>query len=330
MKKMAEEKKKIAFYTNLVKICVLLRLIFGPAIFIAPRITALVSFMLDWVDGELFKRAGYARNQYSFYDKLLDYYWYIWILIYIFANNVPFKDFFVFLFLFRTLGQFLYMKYKKEYLLLLFPNIFEIFFIYYLIVRLFGSYSLFFLSPPILWISLLVILIFVLVREYILHIKQANLSSIFMGRTTYWLPATKNPYKVLGFLILVFTIIISYQIINQTDKLSYKSLANKASSEGYVISYSNIGKLTVLLKVKSLQTVKISLFNNENLFLPKCKSEANIILISDMNNEYGLVDYQHTCIKDLPNGKYIIFLTTFGGEKIFKIEFEIKNGGLIN
>jgi len=96
--------KKILLYTFLVKVSVILRLIFAPTIFIFPRLTAIVSLIFDWVDGELYKRAGYDHSQYGTYDKILDYYWYVWILFYILMNNVPYKLLFIGLFFYRTIG----------------------------------------------------------------------------------------------------------------------------------------------------------------------------------------------------------------------------------
>lgn len=60
---MKNRKYNIGYYTSLVKIIVLLRLIFGPTIFVFPRITSIMSFILDWMDGEFFKRAGYDHIQ---------------------------------------------------------------------------------------------------------------------------------------------------------------------------------------------------------------------------------------------------------------------------
>lgn len=179
-----------SLYRKVVWVNIILRLILGPVIFISVWLASLFTFLLDWVDGEFFKRAGYPRRQYSFYDKLLDYYWYIFILIYIFLANVPSKNVFLILFLFRSLGQMLFVLTKKEFYFIFFPNIFEIFFYFYLLTLVFPGLKPLMFFPKIIY-PLTVILFGVLIREYILHIKKMNLSGLFTGKITYWVDEEK-------------------------------------------------------------------------------------------------------------------------------------------
>ncbi|HUS59976.1 MAG TPA: hypothetical protein VMX76_01170 [Nevskiaceae bacterium] len=180
-----------SLYQKIALADVILRLILGPAIFISVCLAALFTFLLDWVDGEFFKRAGYPQSQYSFYDKLLDYYWYIFILIYIFLYQVPSKNIFLFLFLFRSLGQALFFLTKKEFYFIFFPNVFEILFYFYLFTTILPKWQPLMFYPQIAY-PLIIITLVVLIREYVLHIKKMNLSGFFTGKTTYWVDDKKK------------------------------------------------------------------------------------------------------------------------------------------
>jgi len=172
-------------YQKIVLANIVLRVVLGPAIFISVWLSSLLTFLLDWADGEFFKRAGYPHSKYTLYDKILDYYWYVFILIYIFLYDVPSKRVFLILFLFRSLGQILFFLTKKEIYFFLFPNIFEIGFYFYLITLLFPELDSFMYFPKIIY-PLLVITLVVLIREYIVNIRKMNLSWFFTGKTTYW------------------------------------------------------------------------------------------------------------------------------------------------
>lgn len=179
MKLLDSKNKKIVFGS------VALRLILGPGIFVSVWGVSIITFLTDLVDGEIFKRAGWTYTKYSICDKILDYYWYIFILAYVFLNNVPAREVFLILFLFRSLGQVLFLLTKKHLFLFLFPNIFEILFFFFLFTSIFPSLNPFMQFPKIIYLLLLITPL-VLIREYILHIKRSNLSGFFTGKTTYW------------------------------------------------------------------------------------------------------------------------------------------------
>lgn len=181
-------------YQRLVLAVVILRLILGPAIFISVWLSSLSTFLLDWADSELFKRASFLWRRYAIYDKILDYYWYLFILAYIFLYEIPSRETFLILFLFRSIGQILFFLTKKEQYFFLFPNIFEILFYFYLLSLLFPKLHPYMYFPKIIF-PLLAITPMVLVREYIAHIKKMNLSWFFTGKTTYWRNEKKNKGK---------------------------------------------------------------------------------------------------------------------------------------
>ncbi|OGD62812.1 hypothetical protein A2160_05605 [Candidatus Beckwithbacteria bacterium RBG_13_42_9] len=161
-----------------------LRLFLGPLVLWSPWVS-LVTFVVDWLDGEVFKRSGWTHARYDQVDKLLDLYFYAWIMTYILTFNLPPKFLFLFFFALRLLGQLIFYLSKNDKAFFFFPNIYEILFYFYLftlIIPPLAKYLLF----PWLWLTLAIITIIVLIREYVLHIQKANLSWMVFGKITHW------------------------------------------------------------------------------------------------------------------------------------------------
>ncbi len=164
---------------------ILVRIIFGPTIFLAPVLTTIVNIFIDWGDGELFKQAGLTHNQYSVIDKALDLYWLVWIVLYLINQNVPSLLVFLSLFFIRLIGQTLYFATNKVEFFFFFPNIFEMLFYVYALSLVFPSLTITTKYPIILG-TVLITTPLVLFREWILHVKKMNLSWMLMGKTTRW------------------------------------------------------------------------------------------------------------------------------------------------
>lgn len=164
---------------------VITRLIFGPTIFYAVTFTTLVNFIVDLSDGELFKHAGIKHSVYSSIDKALDLYWYVFILLYFVKEAIPTLDVFVFLFVFRFLGQTLYFITRRHIFFFLFPNIFEFVFFGYVLSLWVPALQVFF-EPKTIWFTAFFFTPLILVREWVLHIQKANFSWLLTGRTTMW------------------------------------------------------------------------------------------------------------------------------------------------
>lgn len=172
-------------YKRLVDVNVGLRIILGPLLFIFPIFSTLVVFILDWADGEFFKRAEFTKIRYEILDKIIDLYWYIFIILFITLNPVPNKALFYGLFGFRLIGQSLYFATKKERFLFFFPNFFEILFYVYIASLAYPPLINFLYLPNVIFTLMLIIPV-ILIREYVLHIRKLNLSWFFTGVTTYW------------------------------------------------------------------------------------------------------------------------------------------------
>lgn len=116
--------------------------VFDPLlIFFNPLLASIGSLILDGVDGILFFRAGYKWQTYNLVDKIMDYWWYIFILIY--SINLPIFTIILVLFVYRTIGQAIGLVTMKEKYYIFFPNILEWFFDFFIVIQLFGFAHLF-------------------------------------------------------------------------------------------------------------------------------------------------------------------------------------------
>lgn len=327
-------KTNVSFYTRWVKWDIILRLIFGPLIFLSPVVVTVINLILDGFDGEMFKRSGYARPQYSIYDKLLDYWWYVWILIYILITDAPAKYLFIFLFGYRTIGQVLFLAYNKGIILFVFPNIYELIFFYYLIAKIIHQEQTF-MSGSNLIIATIVLSTIAFAREIIIHLKKMNFSGVYLGKTTYWPIRTINPYKAFVFftLLLSFTFLLNQFISNRTTQ-TYTTQAKRAQKNGTMISYDASGILTGMVLthtdvaavtlVKIIQSKQTTVCRTINLPLLKTNFTQNGIL-----KEVFVFTYRDSCLRSIPDGNYGLFISDkdqTNSEQL--IEFGIYHGQL--
>ena len=311
---------KYLFYVRLV---VFLRFLFGPVIFITPIGSFFATFILDWIDGELFKRAGYSREKYSIYDKLLDFYWYVWILLFVFLRDVPDKQLFISLFALRTVGQLAYLTTKRGVFLLLFPNVFEIFFLYYLAVG-----NSVYMKPPILWYALSIITVTVLIREFIIHLKKMNFSYLFFRQTTYWLMVNQNRYKALGFVVFLVLFAFTFSAVMNKDPLVYKSKAMFSTNEGKIILYGQEGTLMGWIREGNQPKIKIFLFAENKLEKPRCVIISDTIPYS-VEPTASLFIVHSSCFSKLKDGNYVLLVETqVPLRKVYRLELKVVGGAL--
>ena len=141
----------------------------GPfLIFFNPLLASALSLIFDEADFYLFYKSGYKLIYYHIIDKLLDYWWYIFILIY--SLGQPINNFVIILFIYRSLGQFLSIISRNEKLLLLFPNILERYFNIYILLLYLGVSKLSLGNWNITLLALGTIIAFYI--EWINHIKK--------------------------------------------------------------------------------------------------------------------------------------------------------------
>ncbi|MCJ7740060.1 hypothetical protein MUP32_01940 [Candidatus Microgenomates bacterium] len=96
-------------------------------IFSYPLQTFLLTIILDYFDGLLFNLLGFRWYQYNTIDKILDYWWYLFILLFLRGQTVFTIG--LILFIYRGIGQFIGIVMRNEKVYLYFPNILEWFFL---------------------------------------------------------------------------------------------------------------------------------------------------------------------------------------------------------
>ena len=98
----------------------------------------LVALYIDASDWHLYQfRAQEDYVRYQIWDKLLDtYYLSIAFFTSLFWKDIRARAFSIFLFLYRTVGIVLFILLGNGVFLFLFPNVFENFFLFYLLYRL--------------------------------------------------------------------------------------------------------------------------------------------------------------------------------------------------
>ena len=145
--------------------------------------TCLVTF-LDGIDGDLFRFATLSRKGkvYQKIDKILDFYWYTFILVYIWESSL--SSLFLAFWLFRFLGMTLFLIGKNRKILFFFPNLFENLFFAYIIAKTFPSFS-FLLEKGFFPKTLLIVFFSKMIQEYILHIKQFSFHDYFISGLSF-------------------------------------------------------------------------------------------------------------------------------------------------
>jgi hypothetical protein len=177
----------------------------------------LLSLVIDWIDGSIFRSfTNLPIEGYQAYDKALDIY-YLAIAYLATLRNWSYLFAFKlgrFLFYFRLVGVLLFELTGTRALLLIFTNAFEYFFIFYEAVRV--RWDPLRLSKRALVIALVLIVVFVKIpQEYIVHIAQINTtdwikSNIFGVSTELsWGQAlAASPGVTLAIAIILLLIVI--------------------------------------------------------------------------------------------------------------------------
>ncbi len=152
-------------------------------IFSHPILSSIASLFLDHIDCYLSFRAGFSWKQYHLYDKIMDYWWYIFILL--FSWNIEIRFVIVLLFTYRTLGQVISIMTSNEKVLLFFPNALEKYFIFYLFTfvypqlrNIFHGYQLIFPLLGSLAVGFYV--------EYLVHIPTSSFHKGIFRKFRTW------------------------------------------------------------------------------------------------------------------------------------------------
>lgn len=160
---------------------ILLRTILPLYLFINPIIGIFIAITTDLIDHEILVRwQKISRHLYQLQDKYLDQYWYLLIIIYLYINQAPpiVNIIVISTFLYRVMGQILFVKSKNELYFLIFPNLMEPYFWLYIL------YPNSFQNPKTLLSWTTIILILKLYQEYFIHISKSSLLNNLLGLKT--------------------------------------------------------------------------------------------------------------------------------------------------
>lgn len=151
-----------------------LRLLVPLTIFRWPLWGGLVSLIIDAADTNIVKPFGVEIPNYTLTDKYLDtYYLTIELVVSLFWFNKMAKNTSIFLYFWRLTGIIAFWFTKIEYLLFIFPNLFENFFIFYVLWRQIGKETkehIWLNSAKRLAVVLFILWILKIPQELILHV----------------------------------------------------------------------------------------------------------------------------------------------------------------
>jgi hypothetical protein len=132
------DKFKIYLKYPLVWVAILSRIFAAAYIYFNPLWGWILSMIFDCTDWWLLKRKPVNVNieEYHELDKILDNFTYIVMLI----TGIKYGVFFILslFFVYRLIGYYLYTKTKKVSYFVLFPNFFEMMFVWFVIFRIYG------------------------------------------------------------------------------------------------------------------------------------------------------------------------------------------------
>jgi len=159
-----------------------LRILVAPLIFIWPLLSIILSVFLDLIDADFAHRIM-SKKQYQFFDKNLDLWFYINIMIFSCINYPDYKIYLFILFIYRLTGQLIYYISKNRGVLLFFPNFFECMFL--LIFFGINYYPSILRGQTFLFI-LLIIFAIKIFQEWFLHVADLSIREDFFKIKRDW------------------------------------------------------------------------------------------------------------------------------------------------
>ena len=164
---------------------ILLRLLSAPLIFVWPLISIILSFLLDIVDIEFASRGVLTLKNYEKWDKILDLWWYLNALIFGWINFSEYKFFLLGLFIFRMVGDIIFILKNDRRIFIVFPNLFEN--VFYLIFFSLNYKQLnYLLDQDHFLISLTLVILLKIFQEWWIHIAQISIPEDFFGNKRDW------------------------------------------------------------------------------------------------------------------------------------------------
>lgn len=178
-------------------VAIVIRLVLPPVVLKSPWWGMVLLLLVDWFDLEIIKWTGtWTGTDISFafyqrYDKLLDLYMFSWSMVPVWRMwDMYAKQTATVLFLFRLVGVVLFEFTGLRYLLLMFPNVYEFFYIAVAYSK-WKDESFAFVSQKQPWLLALYLLVPKLVEEYAIHINEARVMAHLKHDLLHW---PKTPF----------------------------------------------------------------------------------------------------------------------------------------
>ena len=187
MNNLPSEKK---VYGGLYEIVVLLRVFFPLIIFKYPLMGFIGSFLLDGIDGEFAGHKIMSHRHYEIVDKILDFWWYAIIFLYVFVNLPQYIYLMAPFLIFRFVGDILFLIKRVRKYLFYFPNFYENIFILIFLGTYFPKLN-FLINKSNFYLWLIIAFILKIVQEYWLHIINGWISDRVFHLKKKWLKKDK-------------------------------------------------------------------------------------------------------------------------------------------
>lgn len=161
------------------------RLIIAPLIFVWPLTSVIISFLLDLIDGDI---AVYAvsREQYQIIDKTVDFWVYIFEMIYIWINFQDFKLLLLALFLWRFTGMVLFYLTSNRRLFIVFGNYFENVFYLVFFGLTFPAFNWLIRDTNVYYFAIIAVSILKFFEEWFIHVAQLSVREDFFKSKRKW------------------------------------------------------------------------------------------------------------------------------------------------
>lgn len=159
------------------------RVFVAPFILLFPIAISVLSTFLDAVDGFVAFRAGLTHHTYHMYDKLLDYWWYIFIVLY--CVDLPIFPVIFILFVYRTAGQIASLSLGNGLSFMWFPNILENYFFGYLLSTFIPILKPLYVDTMQI-LTIIICAILAINREYFIHVQKRNVANRLFHTNMHW------------------------------------------------------------------------------------------------------------------------------------------------
>lgn len=160
-----------SFSQALIVFVIILRIASGIYIFFNPVLGLLLFWIFDYFDAYILQyRAKMSWNSYQDLDKKLDWFGYTAMLL----VGIKFGQLNLFLmaFLFRVIGQVIFLFNKRQKIFIFFPNFVEALFIWFVVFRTLNiNTNIYGLPKPT---GLIILFVLSILREYFLHVFWPN------------------------------------------------------------------------------------------------------------------------------------------------------------